>query len=212
MSEPDNSSDSSGTGKAPKECDSSDRRYAEDTDNRGLWQPETKYLSRHVGQQRREAVYILAVLILALLALIAVSVGCVERLLMLVGLDSASTVVARRFGWLCAGGLLGGTVYSAKWLYHSIAKGIWHEDRMVWRYLTPWISLGTTVGVGALVFAGFFKGVDSSSGATCTGVGFLIGYLSDRFLAKMKDIAQVMFGETESHYQRRDRNDPTSRK
>jgi hypothetical protein len=33
-------------------------------------------------------------------------------------------------------------------------------------------------------------------------MGFLIGYLSDRFLAKMKEVTQVLFGETEWHFKR----------
>lgn len=180
------------------------KRYPEDTDDRDLWDPTTRYEQKFVDAQRREGAYILAILAACLLGLIAVGVGLVDRLLCLVGMNVSDVPVARSYEWLCLGGLLGGTVYSAKWLYHAIAKGMWHEDRRTWRYLSPWISLGTTVGVGALFIAGFLKtSVDSTpTGATYTGVGFLIGYFSDMFLAKMKELTQVLFGESESHFKR----------
>ena len=47
--------------------------------------------------------------------------------------------------------------------------------------------------------AGFFPSVtdDPSSVSTMIGIGFVIGYLSDRFLAKMKDLTTVLFGQVE---------------
>jgi hypothetical protein len=37
-------------------------------------------------------------------------------------------------------GVLGGCSFGVKWLYHSVAKQIWNEDRRIWRFLTPPLS------------------------------------------------------------------------
>ena len=189
------------------------KRYPEDTDNRKLWDSSTRYDRKFLSEQRFESWYILMVLLFALGGLVAVGVGGVDRLLIYLGMDKSLLAVARQYQWLALGGLLGGVVYSAKWLYHAVAKGLWHEDRKIWRYLSPWISVGTTVGVGALLVAGFLKvPVDATttpSGSMHLGLGFLIGYFSDMFLAKMKEVTRVIFGETESHFKgTRDKHDP----
>lgn len=211
-------SDDSGSDSRPRATEDTKvghrtKPYPEDTDNRRLWEPETKYDARHVRSQHCEARYTFAVLIIAVLGLVAVGVGGFDRLFTWAGLSEQSVALARHYEWLSFGGLLGGVVYSAKWLYHSIAKGLWHEDRRVWRYLSPWISLGTTIGIGALLIAGFMKSpveqpmatgatTGASIGSTYVGMGFLIGYFSDMFLAKMKEVTQVLFGETEAHFKK----------
>lgn len=184
------------------------QQYLEDTDNRDFWEPASKYKPEYIRAQRAEAWYMLSILALVLIGFFAVGVGAVDRLLIWMSLGETAVTFARRYEWLALGGILGGVVYSSKWLYHAIAKGLWHEDRKVWRYLSPWISLGTTIGVGALFIAGFMRapvdpsGANSTSASTYIGLGFLIGYFSDMFLAKMKEVTQVLFGETESHFKR----------
>lgn len=185
----------------------SQRNYREDTDGRGLFRPASRYSPEYRLEQRYESFYIFGLLAGSLVAIGCLGLGFVDRFFAAHGVPAALIASCRRFEWIAAGGLLGGTVYAAKWLYHSVAKGLWHEDRRIWRLLSPWIALGATVGIGALVDAGFFhSSVDSGtshSGAKLTGLGFLIGYLADRFLAKMKELTQVLFGESEAHYNKR---------
>lgn len=178
----------------------------EDTDNRALFDPKSRYVTEHRKEQRTEGWYIFALLFISLVGLGAVGLGFVDRGLLALGVPSELVAAARKYEWLCGGGLLGGTVFGAKWHYHAIAKGLWHEDRRMWRYLSPWIALGTTVGIGALLDAGFFKNSvglsQPAAGATLTGTGFLVGYLADSFLAKMKEVTRVLFGESETHFKR----------
>lgn len=182
----------------------------EDTDNRSLFDPKSNYSPEYIRDQCVEARYIFTLLGLSLLALACIGLGFIDRALSWTGVEKEILAQARRYEWLSAGGLLGGTVYAAKWLYHAIAKGLWHEDRRTWRYLSPWISLGTTVGIGALIEAGFFSSkMEPSGSAAIVGTGFLIGYLADRFLAKMKELTQVLFGETESHFKQSRDSDKT---
>ncbi len=179
---------------------------SEDTDHRALFQPSTRYEQRHRDSQFRECVYVIVLLVLSLVALALSGLGIIDQIFVHWGVSSDVVLAARRYEYISCAGLLGGTVYGAKWLYHAIAKGMWHEDRQAWRYMSPWIAVGTTIGICTLLTAGFFRGETgqtlSASAAGMCGMGFLVGYLADSFLAKMKEVTRVIFGETESHFRR----------
>ena len=101
------------------------------------------------------------------------------------------------------GGLLGGTLFDLKWLYHSVAKGKWHLDRRYWRLFTPFISAGLAFGVFLLASSGLIPLVDEDelrqSGAMVMGLSFLVGYFSDNTTAAMARLADRLFGEKDSH-------------
>lgn len=103
------------------------------------------------------------------------------------------------FAW--AGGTLGGTMFSAKWLIHTIAKNTWNIDRQIWRILTPHLSAAL-----ALVFIILMNSEmlnittpNSLSIHKCFGIGFLVGYFSDNAIGKLTELAQVFFGSGLSH-------------
>jgi hypothetical protein len=115
------------------------------------------------------------------------------------GLGSAKYSILARFSYAWLGGMLGGTVFDLKWLYHSVAKGMWHQDRAPWRHFTPHVS-------GALAFA-FFTLISSSlikifdqtafeSSVSVVAISFLIGYFSDSAVAKLTELAETLFGTT----------------
>jgi hypothetical protein len=88
--------------------------------------------------------------------------------------------------WL--GGLLGGCLFSMKWLYHSIARGKWHLDRRAWRFLTPMVSAGLAFGTMALFISGalpLFSERITGTLPGVTGVSFLVGYFSDDTVAAL---------------------------
>ena len=174
-----------------QETSGADVELVEDTDGRELFEATTRYSPEHRTQQRQEGFYIGGLLAADLTAIVGVGAGWLDW------------GTAEPFMMLPLGGLLGGLVYDAKWLYHSIAKGLWHEDRRMWRFLTPWISLSTAIGIGALMNVGFFRAVQggpATSGSLGLGIGFLVGYFADRFLAKMGELTEVLFGRSERHY------------
>jgi hypothetical protein len=107
-----------------------------------------------------------------------------------------------RYGAACAGGLLGGTLISIKWLYHSVARQIWNIDRRLWRFFTPLVSAGLAFGLVALLSSGIitlFSSAPLSAPVTCLGMGFIIGLFSDSAIAKLKEVADTLFGSTEKH-------------
>jgi hypothetical protein len=106
-----------------------------------------------------------------------------------------ATIVKYGIAWLC--GTLGGTLFAIKWLYHSVARQIWHQDRGLWRLFTPHLSGGSAFAVIVLVSSGMFRIFDRQAiNSLCLigGMSFLVGYFSDSAMAKLKEIADTLFG------------------
>lgn len=172
----------------------------EDTDGRERWAPASKYPAAARKQQRWEGAYLLAIIGVSLSGAIAWAAGLAQQLCAWASIDERAGEIIAQWLLLAFSGLLGGTVYGAKWLYHAVAKGLWHEDRRLWRFLSPWISMGAAFGVGALLQAGVLRAAPPAAATWdpnyLIAIGFLIGYLADKALAKMKDVTEVLFGET----------------
>jgi len=103
----------------------------------------------------------------------------------------------RTYGTAWLGGLLGGSLFAIKWLYHSVARNIWHEDRRLWRILAPHISGGLAFAMIAVIASGLFKIFSqevTNSLTLVVGMSFLVGYFSDSAVAKLTEIAQTVFG------------------
>ncbi len=101
--------------------------------------------------------------------------------------------------WLSVGlsGVVGGSCFALKWLYHSVAKGEWNRDRILWRIIVPplsgtvavFVSMMAASGAIALIDSRFFSGFYGAIGA-----GWLIGYFSDNALAALQKLAHRWFG------------------
>jgi hypothetical protein len=97
--------------------------------------------------------------------------------------------------WL--GGLLGGTVLSIKWLYHSVARGLWHADRRLWRIFTPHLAGALAFAMLALITSGLIEFLNNDklrSPVAITGLGFIIGLFADNATARMAIFADRAFG------------------
>lgn len=106
------------------------------------------------------------------------------------------TLARYSYAWL--GGTLGGTLFSIKWLYHSVAKEIWNQDRRLWRVFTPHLSAGLAFAVTVLAASDLIPFIDlrrTASPAATVGVAFLVGYFSDNATATLARIANRVFGE-----------------
>jgi hypothetical protein len=92
--------------------------------------------------------------------------------------------------------LLGGIVFGLKFFYHAVAKGLWHQDRRIWRLMSPYLSMSIGLVVGAMIDASFISTAKPISGAAFVSIGFLAGYFADRAVAKMGEVASVVFGRS----------------
>ncbi len=113
----------------------------------------------------------------------------------------------QRFALVFLAGILGGTAFSMKWLHHSVGLGPrsdefklgWTEDRRLWRLVVPWLS--------GIIAAAFYAVLEAQllqleiktedPQAFAVAVGFIVGYFSDRAAAKLKDVANVLFGKSD---------------
>lgn len=98
-------------------------------------------------------------------------------------------------------GIAGGSAFSSKWFYHSIAKGLWHVDRCYWRIITPLISGVIAFFAAILVrseILNIFKAETFAKPANMIILGFIAGYFSDSAIAKFAEVAASLFGQTSS--------------
>lgn len=155
-----------------------------------------------------DGAYLGAILLLLVVALFSVWIGLLKGVLHIAN-DEYPTFQVYGFAWL--GGTLGGVLFSLKWLYHSVARGWWNEDRHLWRMFTPHISGGLAFAVIALMTSGLLRAFDAaairSSFATVIGIAFLVGYFSDSAIAKLSELADTLFGAVRPGRRRSARSD-----
>jgi len=123
------------------------------------------------------------------------------NLLLKLSEERYATLALYGYAWL--GGSLGGTLFDLKWLYHSVAKGVWHVERRLWRILIPHISGGYAFAVIVLISSGIFRIFDAatlSRPSVVVGIGFLVGYFSDSAIGKLNEIANTLFGSGGKRY------------
>jgi hypothetical protein len=104
------------------------------------------------------------------------------------------------FSYAVIGGILGGTLFDIKWLYHTVAHGSWNRDRRLWRLMTPFIAGGLAFGMILLGTADLVPLLDSNElrqPRSAMGISFLIGYFSDNTIGAMARLANGLFGERE---------------
>lgn len=170
------------------------------TDSRKLYEWGSKYSPQANAQIRIEATVVVATLFAVPILLFIVWLGLPKAWL---GLDDQRYGTFSRYCYAWLGGTLGGTLFDLKWLYHSVARGLWHLDRRLWRMLIPHISGGHAFAVVLLVSSGFFRIFDTielSRAPVVISVSFLVGYFSDSAIGKLTEIANTLFGSSTKRY------------
>ena len=176
---------------------------ADPTDDRRFGDWRTRYCDEAQKHIRLEAIYLGVHLGGVLVAVFLLSIFFDRGSGPVAGSTPAADPVAG-FGWLqilhaWLGGILGGAVFSIKWLMHAVAKNLWNVDRKLWRLFTPHISGALCFAFVALMASGLVVIIDKktlSSPLVCFGIGFLIGYFSDNAIGKLTELAQTLFGAT----------------
>jgi hypothetical protein len=94
-------------------------------------------------------------------------------------------------------GTSGGCASALKWLYHTVAKQRWHQDRCVWRIVVPILSGELAIFAGLMIVSGivpFLSKTPLMSPATAAAFGFFVGFFSDNVLAALQKVAYRVFG------------------
>lgn len=171
-------------------------------DGRELGQFETRYRFRAWFCILVEGLYLLAVM-----------VGLTVNFAFLS--SPYATDITRIYGWWCEtilGGygtksfqyfviataaMIGGALFSSKWLVHSVAKGAWNEDRRVWRFFVPITAAITALIFSVILQSGMIALSDPSPFRTlevAAAFGALVGYFSDSVIGVLSNLANVLFG------------------
>lgn len=97
------------------------------------------------------------------------------------------------------GGVLGGTLFAMKWLYHTVARGLWNRDRRLWRIFTPFLSGGAALTVILLCASGVVPlfGADVvRTNVGALGLSIVFGYFSDRAFSSLERLAEANLGSS----------------
>ena len=167
---------------------------ADYTDGRKKFDWETKYPKAALEKIRLEAIYVSILLVISIIA----SLLLILPPKVLCDFFNVEFTPEPR-ACLCAwfGGTAGGTVFSIKWLYHSRAKGIWHLDRRLWRIFAPHMSGSIAFFTILLIASGLLKVFEAdiiNEPLAILGFTFIVGYFSDKALAKMSELADFFLG------------------
>ena len=176
---------------------------ANPTDDRKLGDWETRYEDPNAKKRIRfEAIYLAIHLVGALLVVFVLAV--LREKAAIGNLPMSPHESRLSFGWeqilhVWLGGVLGGSLFSVKWLIHVVAKNLWNIDRRLWRLFTPHVSGALALAFVTLMVSGILVIIDVDSLSSiwvCFGLGFLVGYFSDTATAKLSEMAQTLFGST----------------
>jgi hypothetical protein len=163
---------------------------AELTDGRVVGDWKTRYKDKTAQRAILvEVVYVLLITFLAP-ALMAIAEFGWPRIWLHLDMSTWVPVQHYSFAWL--GGLLGGSLFTMKWMYHSVAKGTWNQDRRLWRLFTPLLSAGVGFTIvilsAARVIPVFGADIVSTNGGALA-VGILVGYFSDLTMSRLSEVA-----------------------
>lgn len=172
---------------------------SEPTDGRIQWDWKSKYPQEALSIIRFEAFFLLVLFFLALIMIFLTWTESLHHFIKYCcGKDTYGSF--NTYSYITFSGLLAGVIFSVKYLYHAVARGTWHLDRQLWRFMSPVMSLGVAFIVGALVNANLMNGTKAPiSAAAAVSIGFMAGYFSDTAIAKMYEIANVIFGTNKAH-------------
>jgi hypothetical protein len=98
------------------------------------------------------------------------------------------------------GGMSGGCANSLKWLYHGVAHGKWHRDRIVWRMVVPILSATLALFTALMIGSGIvpiFSRTVFDNWKVGAAFGFFVGFFSDNLVASLQRLATQTLGTLE---------------
>ena len=151
------------------------------------YEPEAK------KEIRLELAYLIFVLFCSYALIFGIWMECFKTIL---PFTPGQILTLKKYSYYALSGLLGGVSFGIKYLYRCVARGYWHQDRRIWRIMSPIIAMTVAFIVGTMIDASFMTTNVEISGAACISIGFLSGYFADQAVGKMYEVAQVLFGKS----------------
>ena len=175
-------------GKTKLQIDPSDT-----TDGRKRYQWKSEYPNRAKIEIGIESLYLFIMMICCFGVIYYTWKGVICSLLS-IPLDQIFAF--KKYTFYSISGLLGGVAFGMKYLYRTVARGWWHQDRLIWRLLSPFVAMIVAFIIGALIDASIIPTKYLARNATHISIGFLSGYFADQAVGKMYEIARVIFGRS----------------
>lgn len=169
------------------------------TDGRGNFDYQSKYPCSIRVQIHIEAVYLIFLLILGFYTTFWILNGDSTSFFSSSSFNSLNDNLKKLFT-LGTAGLIGGSMFGIKYLYHVTGRGWWHEDRRIWRIYSPLLAASLACMFGFILdgkildISQLQPTVTDHQYIKVIGVGFIIGYFADTALAKLQEVATVVFG------------------
>lgn len=161
------------------------------TDNRKPYESESKYSRKIQLEIWAEAFYLFLILSLSIVVLFFTWKGTLGHYLQL---SPNQWTIAKKFLYYIAAGMLGGITFGLKYFYRVVARGLWNQDRRVWRIFSPIIASIVAFMTGILIDASIISPGHVINGSSVLAIGFLAGYFADEAVGKMYEVANVIFG------------------
>lgn len=172
------------------------------TDNRNPWDFTSKYPREAWVFIGFEAAY-LAIILTTIIILIALMIPPVSSAEPNSYFNFTVTILGQPYDsaflyvTIAKFGVIGGCLFDIKWLIHSVARGTWHKDRILWRLFTPFTSGVTAVFFALIVQSGIISLFDPSSFNSIEiagAFGMLAGYFADGVIGVLSNVAGALFG------------------
>lgn len=176
---------------------------ADPTDGRNRYQFKSQYPNLIRLQIGCESIYLLLLLYYSFCGIIWILDHNFILYPFALTFDSLSPSLQQFLAFAIAG-LIGGAMFGLKYLYHVVGRGWWHQDRRIWRLFSPWLAASLAAILGILFESGIVglaiatKSGQTNPYVTFLGVGFITGYFADTALAKLQELAKVIFGASEN--------------
>ena len=163
------------------------------TDGRKRYDWKTRYPRRATIEIYAETFYLFILLASALAIILLTWFDWFRAIL---SMDNARAIVFKVYIYYSMSGLLGGLIFDFKNHYKSVARGWWHQDRRIWRLISPYVAMVVAFVVGAMIESTLISVKSSASNPAIISIGFLSGYFADRAIGKMREVAAVVFGKS----------------
>lgn len=165
------------------------------TDGRKINDWRSRYNTEAISLIRQEMGYLLIVFVLSNVLIFSTWYGCLYSFLKL---NPGQILTLKKHLFYSSAGMLGGVTFGIKYFYRVVARGYWHYDRRVWRFMSPLIAMTVAFIVGVLIDASYISSKGPATGSAFVSIGFLAGYFADEAVGKMYDIANVLFGRPQN--------------
>ncbi len=160
------------------------------TDHRKQYEWKTHYPPDAIKEIYQETFYLSAILVISFSLILLNWIGVFDRF------SPEAYTTLRKYIFYSSSGLLGGIIFGLKYFYRVVARGYWHQDRKIWRLMSPFIAMTVAFVVGAMIDSGTINTVKPITTPSVVSIGFIAGYFADEAVGKMYDIASVIFGKS----------------